>query len=271
MKAELYKSLSRDNPKHARVFRFIDEYPIDLNGTQAAIRAGYSAKTAHEQAAQLLANLSIRKLVDAKLAEIAERNAVNQDYVLQRWKRVADYDVRQLCEYRRICCRRCWGVNFAYQETFGEHETRLADYEYERDCAIEKGRSLPRWNDKIEIGYDISKDANPDCLECRGDGELRAFIKDMRGLSDEVVASLDLKIGKDGIELKSIPKEKALEALGRYVGLYNNDQSSRPQISVDNDTMDELFISRMREARERQAEVALERGIVIDMDNYHGN
>ena len=37
--------------------RFVQEYMTDLNATQAAIRAGYSAKTANEQAAQLLANV----------------------------------------------------------------------------------------------------------------------------------------------------------------------------------------------------------------------
>ena len=37
-----------------RQARFVEEYLKDLNGTQAAIRAGYSAKTANEQAAQTL-------------------------------------------------------------------------------------------------------------------------------------------------------------------------------------------------------------------------
>ena len=40
--------------------RFVEEYLIDLNATQAAIRAGYSAKTANEQGARLLANVSVR-------------------------------------------------------------------------------------------------------------------------------------------------------------------------------------------------------------------
>ncbi len=42
---------------------FVEEYLIDLNATQAATRAGYSAKTANEQGAQLLAKLSIREAV----------------------------------------------------------------------------------------------------------------------------------------------------------------------------------------------------------------
>ena len=41
--------------------KFVDEYLMDLNATQAAIRAGYSARTANEQAARLLANVSIQE------------------------------------------------------------------------------------------------------------------------------------------------------------------------------------------------------------------
>ena len=43
--------------------RFCEEYMIDLNATQAAIRAGYSPKTANEQGSQLLAKLSIQNRI----------------------------------------------------------------------------------------------------------------------------------------------------------------------------------------------------------------
>lgn len=46
---------------------FIDEYLIDLNATQAAKRAGYSAKTASEQGARLLANVKVRQAIDQAL------------------------------------------------------------------------------------------------------------------------------------------------------------------------------------------------------------
>ena len=46
--------------------RFVDEYLIDLNATQAAIRAGYSVKTANEQGSQLLAKLSIQSEISRK-------------------------------------------------------------------------------------------------------------------------------------------------------------------------------------------------------------
>ena len=49
--------------------RFAEEYLIDLNATQAAIRAGYSAKTANEQGSRLLANVSIQKAISKAIAE----------------------------------------------------------------------------------------------------------------------------------------------------------------------------------------------------------
>ena len=58
--------------------RFVDEYLIDLNATQAAIRAGYSPKTANEQGSQLLAKLSIQTEISKKMAERSRRTGVNQ-------------------------------------------------------------------------------------------------------------------------------------------------------------------------------------------------
>jgi phage terminase small subunit len=76
--------------------RFVDEYLIDSNGTQAAIRAGYSPKTANEQAARMLAEVSIQAAVTAGRAAIAERNAVSQDRIRQELAKVAFGDPAQL-------------------------------------------------------------------------------------------------------------------------------------------------------------------------------
>ena len=51
-----------------RQARFVKEYLVDLNGTQAAIRAGYSPRTANEQSTRLLANVHIKAAVDAGAA-----------------------------------------------------------------------------------------------------------------------------------------------------------------------------------------------------------
>ena len=52
----------------ARQARFVQEYLVDLNGTQAAIRAGYSSHTAAAQAVRLLINVNVKAAVDAGAA-----------------------------------------------------------------------------------------------------------------------------------------------------------------------------------------------------------
>lgn len=63
--------------------RFCDEYLIDQNGTQAAIRAGYSKKTANEQASRLLANVNIRAYIDKQLASIHDKNIADAEEVMR--------------------------------------------------------------------------------------------------------------------------------------------------------------------------------------------
>lgn len=62
--------------------RFVDEYLIDLNATQAAIRAGYSEKTANEQGAQNLAKLSIKSEIEKRINDRKQRTEITQDKVL---------------------------------------------------------------------------------------------------------------------------------------------------------------------------------------------
>lgn len=61
---------------------FCEEYIIDFNATQAAIRAGYSNKTANEQAARLLANVSIQKYVKNLIDNRNKRTQITQDEVI---------------------------------------------------------------------------------------------------------------------------------------------------------------------------------------------
>lgn len=76
--------------------RFVDEYLIDLNATQAAIRAGYSEKTANEQGARLLANVSVKAEIETAKQDRSERVNVNADYVLRRLFEMAEADKADL-------------------------------------------------------------------------------------------------------------------------------------------------------------------------------
>ncbi|MGM4915892.1 terminase small subunit [Tardiphaga sp. 813_E8_N1_3] len=76
--------------------RFVAEYLIDLNGTKAAIRAGYSARTANEQAVALLKHPGIAATIDAAKIARFERLDVDADYVLQRLFAEAQADLADL-------------------------------------------------------------------------------------------------------------------------------------------------------------------------------
>jgi len=62
--------------------RFIDEYLIDFNATQAAIRAGYSQDTAKQQGSRLLSNVDVRAAIDTAIRERSSRALLSQDAVL---------------------------------------------------------------------------------------------------------------------------------------------------------------------------------------------
>lgn len=69
---------------------FCREYIVDLNATQAAIRAGYSENSANEQASQLLAKLSISSRVRELMSARAERLRIDGDWVLGRLIDICD-------------------------------------------------------------------------------------------------------------------------------------------------------------------------------------
>ena len=67
----------------AKQKRFCDEYLIDLNATQAAIRAGYSPKTAAASAARLLRNVKVQEYIAQRMAEKESELIADQDEVLR--------------------------------------------------------------------------------------------------------------------------------------------------------------------------------------------
>ena len=62
--------------------RFVQEYLVDVNATQAAIRAGYSKKTANEQAARLLANVSVSAAISKGMKALAKKTGLTTEKVI---------------------------------------------------------------------------------------------------------------------------------------------------------------------------------------------
>lgn len=72
--------------------RFVQEYLVDLNATQAAIRAGYSAKTASRIGPELLGKPCISEAIQKAIKKREKRTEVTQDYVIEKLKEIAEKD-----------------------------------------------------------------------------------------------------------------------------------------------------------------------------------
>lgn len=201
--------------------RFVEEYMVDMNATQAAIRAGYSADTAQEQSSRLLSNVMVQAGISAARKVQQERTAITADTVLMEIANVALADARELVEVKTGCCRCCYGEGHKYQRTLGE-------YNHDRDQWLAKGKELAEFEDQGGIGFNPLKLPHPECPNCGGDGDARVVLKDTRTLSPQALALYaGAKTGKYGIEVQMHSKMDALEKLAKHVGLYEKDNTQK--------------------------------------------
>lgn len=158
--------------------RFCDEYLIDLNATQAAIRAEYSEKTAYSQGQRLLKKVEIQQYIQQRKVDRTERTEITQDMVL-----------REL-------------ANIAF--------SNAADYA----AVVEKDVVLTGENGTAIKVYD--EDGNPvkyKTVEPVLTSELT---------EDQKRALSVIKKGRDGFEVKPYDKVKALELLGKHLGMWTD-------------------------------------------------
>ena len=76
--------------------RFVEEYLVDLNATQAAIRSGYSKKTAHEIGNQNLRKLLIKEAITEARAKLSQRTEITQDMVMAEFAKIGFADIRRM-------------------------------------------------------------------------------------------------------------------------------------------------------------------------------
>lgn len=76
--------------------RFCREYLRDLNATQAAIRAGYSKRSAEMQASRLLRNDKVKKFLETNSKKIADKLEISAERVLNELAKLAFYDARKM-------------------------------------------------------------------------------------------------------------------------------------------------------------------------------
>lgn len=217
----------------AREERFCLEYLVDLNGTAAALRAGYPATSAKQRAYELLG----RDDIQAKVAELqtqrAQRTEITADMVLQRLWMIATADPNEISQYRRNACRYCHGIDHAYQWS--------DENEFDAACKVaqDKNRTLPE-NDG-GYGYDCNAAPHPDCPRCNGNGHGYTFIADTRRLSPgAALLYAGMKETKDGIEAKTHDQMAALEKVARHLGMYKEKVEHSGKIEVEKLTDEEL-------------------------------
>ncbi|MCL4771126.1 MAG: terminase small subunit, partial [Burkholderiaceae bacterium] len=206
------------DPRHQR---FVTEYLIDLNGTQAAIRAGYSANSAAEQACDLLRNPRIKGAIEEGQRKLQAKLEMNAERVVQKLAQIATADPRELVEVRVGCCRCCHGEGHRYQRT-------LLEMAHDRGRWAEKGKAPAEFDEQGGVGFNPLLPPLPECPNCGGDGESRTVLKDTRHLSPRAAALYaGAKQTKYGIEIQMHSQMEAWEKLAKHLGLYAKDNFQR--------------------------------------------
>jgi phage terminase small subunit len=80
--------------------RFVSEYLIDLNATQAAIRTGYSARTAQEQGSRLLSNAMVQAALAERQRKLAAKFELTQERVVAELVKIGFSDIRKIINWR---------------------------------------------------------------------------------------------------------------------------------------------------------------------------
>lgn len=199
---------------------FVKEYLVDLNATQAYLRAGYkvSEKVASVNAARLLVNASIQAAIDKAMDKRSARTEIKADDVLRYWHDIATADPNEIIHLRRVCCRHCYGKDFQYQWRDEE--------EYEQTVqairqAAKEGEVPVIPSNSGGYGFDRLLRPHPKCPYCRGEGHEEIHAEDTRFLSPKAKRLYaGVKQTKDGFEIKFRDQDKAMENVARHLGMF---------------------------------------------------
>ena len=132
---------------------FVDEYLVDLNATQAAIRAGYSEKTAYSIGQRLLKNVEVQSMIANRMEERSKRTEITQDRVLTDIELIKQDAMRKALDKNG-------------NEAMINHTSAL------KACELQ-GRHLQLWNDKIALTIESITDEELN-------GKITEFIKVLR-------------------------------------------------------------------------------------------
>lgn len=218
-----------------KVLAFVREYPVDLNATAAAIRAGYSAASAHTEGFRLLRKAEVAASIKAAMDERAKRTEVKADDVVAMFRDIAFADPRELVELRRNCCRYCWGKGFRFQRT----DVEMAHAKAEHEKARVADHGMGEFDEQGGVGFHRHRLPNPECAECFGDGDMEVFFHDVRSVSPPAARLYaGVKVTKQGVEVLMHNQADAAIQLGRHLGIFND--KLKLSGKVEHDATEEL-------------------------------
>lgn len=155
-----------------RRLRFVEEYLLDLNAKQAAIRAGYSPKGAEVHGSRLLSNAKIQRAVAHRQAVIAKRLEVNAERVVRELAKVAFADAAD------------------FEECTGQTPKSLKELPPEQSAVVQEigwtrqGRKI-KLHSKTEALRDLGRHLGLFTDNLKVSGELKTSGMDLTKLSDE--------------------------------------------------------------------------------------
>jgi hypothetical protein len=122
--------------------RFVAEYVKDLNATQAAIRAGYSAKTAKQIGSRLLTNVDVAAAVAAKQGKIAEKLEITAEALIRDVAEIGDMAKRDGVYASALKSRDMLGRVLRDANPFGERVEQKITLETTETTPLELARGL---------------------------------------------------------------------------------------------------------------------------------
>ena len=149
------------NGLSAKQQAFVSEYLKDLNATKAAIRAGYSPKTAHAQGSDLLRKPEISAAIQEGQQDAAARNEVTVDRIVQEYARIAFADVT---DYVNVI-----GGEAVVKDTIGmtkDQTAAIAEISQTKDGVriklYDRGKGLDALGKHLGMFVERFKDETPD-------------------------------------------------------------------------------------------------------------
>ena len=243
---------------------FVREYMVDWNATQAAIRAGYSPKSAGQAGCAILKKPNVQQAVHGLASARARRMGIDADDLMRLWAAIVSFDANELVQLRRVCCPYCYsedGSQPLFSPSGLEQAKRRHDAERAKRIRSNAEDDIGEFPEYAGPWLDRRLPPVDGCPECGGDGREEVFFSDTRNLSPAALqVYCGAKLGERGIEMLMMSKEKAMDNLARALGLFRErEQDGSSAVSVSGEELCKLFDDRMRAARDRQAVVNAER------------